>query len=75
MGGMIEALLNNRRSLKQALADLLAAYQREPSPGLARRIEIIRYEIELRKTAQSSLTDGCWKIAPVEPRLISSQGS
>jgi hypothetical protein len=49
MTGFIEKTLNDRRTLEKALADLLAKYQREPSPQLARMIELLRAEIELRK--------------------------
>jgi hypothetical protein len=37
------------RTLEQALADLLAKYQREPSPYLDRTIKLIRAEIEFRE--------------------------
>ena len=49
LNGVIEKLLNERRTLEEALADLLAKYQREPSPELARMIELLRAEIEIRK--------------------------
>jgi hypothetical protein len=49
MKGYIEKALKQRRSLDTALADLLAKYQREPSPELARMIALLRAEIELRK--------------------------
>jgi hypothetical protein len=49
MIGVIEKLLNERRTLAEALADLLATYQREPSADLVRMIEGLRAEIELRK--------------------------
>jgi hypothetical protein len=45
----IEKLFNERRTLEEAHADLLAKYQQEPSPELARMIELLRAEIELRK--------------------------
>ena len=45
----IEKLLRERRTLEKALADLLAKYQHDPSPELARTIELIHAEIELRK--------------------------
>jgi hypothetical protein len=48
MKGFIEETLNQRRSLEQALADLVAKQRREPSPELARMIELLRAEIELR---------------------------
>jgi hypothetical protein len=47
--GFIEKALSQRRSLEQALADLVAKQQREPSPELARMVELLRAEIELRK--------------------------
>ena len=54
---MIEALLadrravlfGERRSLEHALVDLLATYGRAPDPQLARTIELLRAEIELRE--------------------------
>ena len=53
---MFEALLTERRpflgeerSLGQALIDLLATYERAPDPQLARTIELLRAEIELRE--------------------------
>ena len=49
MIGYIEKLLNERRTLEKALADLRAKYQREPRPELVRMIEILRVEIELSK--------------------------
>jgi hypothetical protein len=49
MIGFIEKTLNQRRSLEQALADLVAKQQREPNPELARMVELLRAEIELRK--------------------------
>src|SRR5258708_33605759 len=48
---VIEAMLKKRRSLEQALVDLLATYQRAPDLQLARTIELIRAEIDLRKAA------------------------
>jgi hypothetical protein len=52
-GSLIEKLLRERRTLEAALADLIAKNQREPSPDTARRIEILRAEIELRKSSDS----------------------
>jgi hypothetical protein len=49
MTGFIEKTLNQRRSLEQALADLVAKQQREPRPELARMVEQLRAEIEFRK--------------------------
>ncbi len=53
---MFEALLTERRSflreqrsLGQALIELLATYQRAPDPTLARTIQLLRAEIDLRK--------------------------
>ena len=40
---------DGRRSLEQVLADLLTKHQLTPAPGLARKIELIQAEIELRK--------------------------
>jgi hypothetical protein len=49
MTNLIEDLLKEPRSLERALADLCEQYQREPGPDLARTIELLRAEIELRK--------------------------
>jgi len=49
MDESIEKLLLERRSLEEALADLLEKYQRVPNPDLARKIDLICAEIELRK--------------------------
>jgi hypothetical protein len=49
MKAFIEGMLEDLRTLEQALADLLAEYERNPNPNLARTIELIRDEIELRK--------------------------
>lgn len=49
MIGYIEKLLEERRTLEEALADMRARYQREPNPELARMIALLRAEIELRK--------------------------
>ncbi len=46
---MIEGMLKERRSLEQALADLLAVHQREPGPQLTRIIELLRAEIDLKR--------------------------
>jgi len=46
--GVVENLLAEPRTLEQALADLVAKHQRQPSPDLARMIGVIRAEIELR---------------------------
>jgi hypothetical protein len=49
MTDVIEDLLKERRSLVQALADLCEQYQREPNPNLARSIDLLGAEVELRK--------------------------
>ncbi len=51
---LIERLLRERRSLEKALADLAAEYERRPSPGLARTIELLRKEIEAREQSGQS---------------------
>jgi hypothetical protein len=53
MKGFVEKTLSQRRSLEKALADLVAKHQREPTPELARTIELLRAEIELRKQKRS----------------------
>ena len=45
---MIKDMLNDRRSLEEALADLVTKYQRDPHPALAQSIELIQAEIKLR---------------------------
>jgi len=49
MDGYIEKLLSERRSMGTALDDLLAEYQRNPHPPLARTIALLQAEIELKK--------------------------
>jgi len=49
MEELIEGMLKQRRSMEETLTDLLAEYERNPRPSLARTIELIRTEIELRK--------------------------
>jgi hypothetical protein len=49
MADFLDEALKERRTLEKALADLLAEFQRKPSPQLARTIELLRAEIELRK--------------------------
>ena len=48
-GVTIEEMMDSRRSLEEALADLLATYERGPNPALARTIELMRAEIEIRE--------------------------
>jgi hypothetical protein len=45
----LKELLVARRSLEEALADFQEKYQHAPSPDLARKIELLREEIEVRK--------------------------
>jgi hypothetical protein len=42
---LTEKMLSDRGSLEKALANILAVYQRHPSPQAARAIELIRAEI------------------------------
>jgi hypothetical protein len=42
---LTEKMLSDRASLEKALANIVAAYQRHPSPQAARAIELIRAEI------------------------------
>jgi hypothetical protein len=46
MDKFIQRALNQRRSMKVALADMLAEYERNPRPPLARTIALMRDEIE-----------------------------
>ena len=45
MDRFIQRALNQRRSMKVALADMLAEYERNPRPALARTIALMRDEI------------------------------
>jgi hypothetical protein len=45
----IEKALRNRRSLENALAELEAKYETQPSAELARMMEQLRVEIATRK--------------------------
>ncbi len=54
MGEFIEKTLQERRSLEKTLADLVAQYERKPSPELKRTIELIEGEIEIRKRSDPS---------------------
>ena len=49
MIGFIQQALSQRRSFETTLVDLLAEYQRDPRPGLARTIDLIRAEILLKQ--------------------------
>jgi hypothetical protein len=51
---VIEEMMNTRRSIEATLVDLLALYERDPRPALARTIELIRAEIEYRQTCRSN---------------------
>jgi hypothetical protein len=46
--------------MDELLADLLAEYERNPSAPLARTIELIREEIELRQPVAIDLQDARW---------------
>jgi hypothetical protein len=52
MKSIIERVLRERRSLNEALADLLAKHEREPTPELARAIDLLRDEMR-RKEQQA----------------------
>lgn len=49
MGEYIDASLRERRSLEQAVADLLAKYEKHPSVELVRMIRQLEAEIAERK--------------------------
>ena len=49
MGDIIERGIDERRSIEEALADLLAKHERLPSPDLARMIRQLHAEIGERK--------------------------
>ena len=45
----ISEMMDTRRTMERALADLLATYRRAPDPALARKIESLRAEVDRRK--------------------------
>ena len=47
MSGLVQEMSNGRQLLGTALANLVAAHQRDPHPALAATIEVVRAEIEL----------------------------
>jgi hypothetical protein len=55
----IQEMLNERRSMDVVLTDMLVKYEHNPTAPLARTIELIQEEIELKKTAALA-TQGCW---------------
>jgi len=61
MEDFIERTLRERRSLQDALADVLAKYNRLPSGSersrLERMIEVLRDEIRLRKSPRGDRND------------------
>jgi len=70
MDGLLEKLLSERRSMEQALAHLRTMYQRNPRPELARTIELLQAEIELRNRPALALQGDAVQIARREPALI-----
>ncbi len=56
MRGTIEEMMDSRRSLEGALADLRVTYERGPNPALARTIELMQAEIEIREQRGSSFS-------------------
>jgi hypothetical protein len=48
MTSFIAETLRDRRSMEKTLADLIAKHEKAPSPKLARAIEILREELQLR---------------------------
>ena len=51
--GFIDRMLNGRRSLEQTLADFLTKIEHDSCPDLARTVEMLRAEIEIRGAAAS----------------------
>jgi len=49
-------MMDSRRSLEVALADLRVTYERGPNPALARTIELMQAEIEIREQRGSSFS-------------------
>jgi hypothetical protein len=56
--GFIERMLIERRSIEQALVDLLAEHGRSPNPALARMIQELAAEITERKSAPPASEPG-----------------
>jgi hypothetical protein len=48
MSNFIQDVLNERRAMDVALVDMLVDYQHNPTRTLARTIELIQEEIELK---------------------------
>ena len=49
MESFIEKTLRERRSLQQVLADMIAKYERAPSPELRKSIEGLREELRRKE--------------------------
>jgi hypothetical protein len=47
-----------RRTIEQALADLLAAYEKRPHAALARMIEHLEAELAARKSSAAKVPSG-----------------
>ena len=47
MSRLVQEMSDGRQLLGTALANLIAAHQRDPHPALAATIEVVRAEIEL----------------------------
>jgi hypothetical protein len=56
MDDFLTKALAERRSLEEALTDLRAKYQRQPSPDLARMIRELEAEVSYRRS-QGATTD------------------
>ena len=78
MTGFIESKRAERRSLERALAGLVAKYERDRNPNLARTIGLLRAELELRKhhDQPALLFDGAAESSTVPSRVsrISQSG-
>ena len=56
----LAAGLGGPKQMNELLADLLAEYERNPSAPLARTIELVREEIQLRQPIALDLQDARW---------------
>jgi len=50
MNNFIQNMVNECREMDVVLVDMLVKYQHDPSPPLARTIELIQEEIELKNS-------------------------
>jgi hypothetical protein len=73
MIGFITNALNKRRSLEQALGDFVEKQKHEPTPELARTIELLRAEIEIRKNRADKPSSE--PVSPARTLPVSTNGT